>query len=84
MDVTHSLTHKHSALSAKSPLFVDRFGRVLQIFHLEFDKEAISDGCRSENAWCQYKGGLEFQVVLVDLFYSVFNIGGKYRMCLKT
>ena len=26
-----------------SPLFVDRFGRSLQVYHLEFDKDAIYD-----------------------------------------
>ena len=30
-------------------MLVDRFGRSLQFCYLEFDKEAISDGCRSEN-----------------------------------
>ena len=29
---------------------VDRFKRSLQVCHLKFDKEAISDGWRSENA----------------------------------
>ena len=35
------------ALSIISPLFVDRFGRSLQCFYLEFDKEAIADGLMS-------------------------------------
>ena len=43
-----SLTHSHLAFSAKSSLFVVRFGRSLRFCHLGFDKEAISDGCRSE------------------------------------
>ena len=34
---------------AISSLFVDRFGHSLRFCH-RFDKEAISDGCRSENA----------------------------------
>ena len=37
-----------SAISAI--LFVDRFGRSSQFCHLEFDKEAICDGKRNENA----------------------------------
>ena len=37
-------------LTAISPLFVDRFGRTLRFCYLEFDKEAISDGCRSEDS----------------------------------
>ena len=32
------------AISAKSPLFVDRFVRSLRFCHLEIDKEAIYDG----------------------------------------
>ncbi len=31
-------------------LKVDRFGCSVRFCYLEFDKEAISDGCRSENA----------------------------------
>ncbi len=74
MSQTLSLTHVKFWFFDN--MFVDQFGRSLQIFHLEFDKEAISDGYRSENARCQCKGGFEFQVlleswatvVLVDLF----------------
>ncbi len=36
------------AFSTISPLFVDRFGRFLRLCHLEFYKEAISDGGLSE------------------------------------
>ncbi len=32
------------ALSTISPMFVDRFGRSLWFWHLEFDKKAMSDG----------------------------------------
>ncbi len=44
IDVTNS--HRQSlmgrlAVSAISPLFVDRFGLSLRFCHLEFDKEAI-------------------------------------------
>ena len=35
-------------LSTIYPLFVDLFGRSLRFNHQDFDKEAISDGCRSE------------------------------------
>ena len=38
------------AFPAKSALFVDRFRRILRFCHPEYDKEAIPDGCRSENA----------------------------------
>ena len=41
--VPDSLTHKRLAFSTIYPLFVDRF------CYLEFDKEAIFDGCRSGN-----------------------------------
>ncbi len=46
-----AVTGKHftRALSTIYPLFVDRFGRFLRFYHLEFDKEAISDGFGSEN-----------------------------------
>ncbi len=46
IDVLTSLTHDIS------PLFVDRFGRFC---HLEYGKEAISVGCRSENAWYRWR-----------------------------
>ena len=36
-----------------SLLFVDRFGRYLRFCHLEFDKEAISNGYSRESA--QYR-----------------------------
>ncbi len=42
--LTPSLTHKRLAISSIYPLFVDRFGRSLRLYNLEFDKEAISDG----------------------------------------
>ncbi len=32
-----------------SPLFVNRFGCSLQFCHLEFDKEAITDGLKSHS-----------------------------------
>ncbi len=47
MSQTHSDHHPikvHLANSAISPLFVDRFGRSLQLCHIDFDEEAISDG----------------------------------------
>ena len=43
LDVTDSLTSR-LAISTISPLFVDRFGRSLRVFHLKFDREAIYDG----------------------------------------
>ncbi len=33
---------------------IDRFERSLRFYHLELNKEAISDGCRSENTWHQW------------------------------
>ena len=37
------------AISALSPLFVNRFGRSLRFCHLEFNKKAISDSHMSKN-----------------------------------
>ncbi len=45
----NSLTTSHLDLSSISSLFVDRFRRSLPFFHLEFDKEDIFEGKRSEN-----------------------------------
>ncbi len=53
---THSLTNVMLDLSTLSPLFVDRIGRSLRFCYLEFDKEAIFDVCRCENA--QYRWGV--------------------------
>ena len=39
---------------AISLLFVNRFGRSLHFCHVEFDKEAISDGCRSKKVRYQF------------------------------
>ncbi len=49
MSQTHSLAGR-LAISAISLLVVDRFGHSLQRCHLEFDKEAIYDGWRSEKS----------------------------------
>ncbi len=49
MSQIHSLM-LHLVFSLTFSLFVDRFGRSLRFCHQEFYKEAISDGCRSENA----------------------------------
>ncbi len=43
-----SLTHKPLGCSTISPLFEDRFARSFRFFHQEFEKDVISDGCRSE------------------------------------
>ncbi len=51
IDVTPSLMKSHFAFSIISLLLVDRFGLSLRVFNLEFVMEAISIGCRSENAW---------------------------------
>ncbi len=40
----------HLAISALSPLFVDRFGRSLLFCHQEFDKEVMYEGFKSEKA----------------------------------
>ena len=47
--LTHSLMSSLASLTIFA-LFVDRFGRSLRFYHQEFDKEAISDCCRIENA----------------------------------
>ena len=44
MSQTHSLTKSRLALLTISPLFVDGYERSLRFCHIEFDKEAISDG----------------------------------------
>ncbi len=51
---------------------MDRFGRSLQFCHLELDKEAISDNCRSENE--RYWWG---SVVLEDLVFILSKWLGK-------
>ena len=38
-----------------SPLFVDRFGRSLRFCHLEFIKEAISDGVKMPGIGRRFK-----------------------------
>ncbi len=45
-----------------SPLFVDRFGRSLKFWLKEFNKEAISDGCKGAHAWFPEGGGGEFNL----------------------
>ena len=47
----HRLTHKRLAFSTIYPLFVERFGRSLRFYNIEYDKEAISDGRRSVGFW---------------------------------
>ena len=47
--VTDSLTGR-LALYAKSPLFVDRFGRSLWLCHLQLDKKVISDDCIAQTS----------------------------------
>ncbi len=39
---------------------MDRFGYSLRVRHLEFDNEAISDGCRSVNEGIGGEVGLNF------------------------
>ena len=59
IDVTDSLrpslTHGTFSYNAHISVVVDRFERSLRFCYLEFDMEAISDICRSENA--QYRWG---------------------------
>ena len=50
MSQAHTLPHKRLPFSTISTFFVDRFGRFIQFYYLDFDKEAISDDCRSENS----------------------------------
>ncbi len=53
MSETCSLTPSLTGLLALSAIYalcLDRFGRPFRFCQLEFDKEAISDGCKSENA----------------------------------
>ena len=61
------ITHGSLAITSISPLFVDRFRRSLRFCHIEFEKEAISDRCRIENA--RYRWGfLNFK-----WFFKVFG-----------
>ncbi len=58
--------HSHSpmerlALSTIYPCFVVRFGHSLQFCYLEFDKEAINDGERSEIGRYRFQGVLNFK-----------------------
>ncbi len=48
IDVKDSLTGR-LAISCLPSLFVDQFEHSLRVCHLNFDKEAISNACRSEN-----------------------------------
>ncbi len=59
MSQTHSLASR-LALSTIYPLFVDRFGRSLRFLYIEFDKEAMYDGQRSENR-CRCQEILNFK-----------------------
>ena len=59
---------------AISPLFEDRFGRSLQFLHIEFDREAISDACRSGNA--RYRWG-----VLNFNYFSELSFCGPCGAC---
>ena len=74
INITDSLTHGTFDFSAIFPLFVDRFGRSLRVFHLEFDKEAISDNCRSKNA--RYRWGIQ---ILSD--FSELSFCGPFGLC---
>ncbi len=62
------------------PLFVDRFGRSLRVCHIEFDKEAISDGCRSENAWYS---SLHYRDIAFSMEYPLFvdQFGRSLKVC---
>ena len=53
----------HLAFPTISALLMNRFGRYLQYCHLEFDEEAISDGCKSAKLPVSV-GGFKFKVVL--------------------
>ncbi len=48
MSQTHFLIHVHLGFSTVSQLFVDRSGRSLQFYHLQFGREAISNDCKSD------------------------------------
>ena len=55
MSQTHSLTGR-LAISAISPLFVNRNERSLRFCNLEFDEEAISDGFMAHSRVLREKG----------------------------
>ncbi len=46
-----TLTHGRLAFLTLFLVFLNRFGRSVRFCNLEIDKEVISDGYRSENAW---------------------------------
>ena len=82
MLLSHSHTKSRLALSAISPFFVDPFGRSLRFCYLEFDKEAISDGCRSE----KYRYRLEVWILSdcreLSFFCSLWTLFLKI-ICLR-
>ncbi len=71
MSQTASLTTSRLAFQPIYPLFVDRFGRSLKNCRLGFDKEAISDGCRSENARYVWGGGVCILSEFREFLYKV-------------
>ena len=80
--MSDSLTHLTFSFVDHAPLFVDRFRRSLRFCYLEFNKEAISDGCRSGNA--RYRWVILDSwgsVVRVDIVFSLYDnrINSKVR-----
>ncbi len=62
MSLTHSETTYRLAVSAISPLFLNRFGRSLWVYHLEFNKKA-------EVKMPDIDGGLRILCDFIELSY---------------
>ncbi len=69
--VTHRFTHPLTHLLTDNVTFVVRFGRSLQFFHLEFYKEAISDGFMDHSR--VLRGGVNFRVHIVIIYISSYR-----------
>ena len=57
------------------PLFVDRFGRSLRFCHLEFDKEAITDGFKSHSDVFREEGDISVIGGSIWTFSTVLSLG---------
>ncbi len=74
MSHTHSLTDVFGHISVVR----DQFGRSLQVCHLEFDDEAITDS-RSENS--RYRGGGRGGFLILSNFREL-SFCGPFGPCL--
>ena len=66
--MAHPLDFNGSWILAISHLFIYQFGRSLQFWHLEFEKEAISDGIMAHSFVFRWEG-FEFSSDLSELIF---------------